>query len=117
MFLNKLQLIGFLGSNPELNTTPGGKKTVTVSVASTEVWKDAEGKRQEHTEWTPVVFWGKDAENVCKRLTKGSALYVEGRKRTREYLDKKGSKQRVVELISENWQDLDRTQGTVESPE
>jgi len=117
MFLNKLQLIGFLGSDPELKTTPNGKKTVTVSVASTEVWKDAEGNRQQHTEWTPVVFWGKDAENVSKRLTKGSALFVEGRKRTREYLDGKGTKQRIVELISENWQHLDRTQGNVESPE
>lgn len=109
MFLNKLQLIGFLGQNPELRFTPTGKATLTVSVATTEVWKDGDGNKQQFTEWTPCVFWGKAAETVAELLKQGSAVFIEGRKRTREYTDGQGQKRRVVECIVDTWQRLDRT--------
>ena len=83
--LSKTQLIGNLGDKPEIRYTPDGKPVATVSLATTETWKDKNtGEKKEATEWHRLVFWGKLAEVVGEYLGKGSQIYVEGRNKTRK---------------------------------
>ena len=87
--LSKTQLIGNLGDKPEIRYTPDGKPVATVSLATTETWKDKNtGEKKEATEWHRLVFWGKLAEVVGEYLGKGSQIYVEGRNKTRKWTDK-----------------------------
>lgn len=104
--LNKLQLIGNLGQAPVLRYFPDGTPTVTLSVGVSDKWKDRNGNEQEHTEWTYVVLRGQMADNAAKYLTKGSKVYVEGPKHTRDYKDKDGVVHYVVELMVTNIQYL-----------
>jgi len=76
--LNKLQIIGNLGGDPEVRTTPAGKKVATFSVATTRKWKDGEGNPKEETQWHKVVAWMKVADLVEKYLKKGSKVYCSG---------------------------------------
>ncbi len=80
--LNKVQLIGYLGKDPELRYTPNGKEVCDISVATTSSWNGSDGQKKEHTEWTTVTCWGQLAVNVSQYLQKGSMVYVEGRKQT-----------------------------------
>jgi len=77
--LNKVMLIGNVGSKPEIRMTPSGSKMAKVSVATNRAWKDAAGHQQEETEWHRLTFWGKLAEIVEQWVKKGGRLYVEGR--------------------------------------
>ena len=79
--VNKVILVGNLGRDAELRYTPGGAAVATLNMATTEVWNDKGGQRQEKTEWHRVVFWGKAAESLTEYLTKGKQVYVEGRLR------------------------------------
>jgi single-strand DNA-binding protein len=100
--LNKVQLIGNLGRDAELKFAPGGDAVVTISVATTEHWKDrATGDAKERTEWHRVVIWGKTAENLAEYLTKGKQVYVEGRIQTRVWTDKDGVERKTVEIRSD----------------
>ncbi len=76
--LNKVQLIGYLGKDPELRYTPNGKEVCDISVATTSSWNGSDGQKKEHTEWTTVTCWGQLAVNVSQYLQKGSMVYVEG---------------------------------------
>jgi single-strand DNA-binding protein len=97
--LNKVQLIGNLGRNPELHHLPDGTPVVTVSIATTETWKDRQtGQRKEATEWHRVVFFRGLAEVVGKYLVKGSTVYVEGSLKTRKYQDRDGEDRYVAEV-------------------
>lgn len=97
--LNKIQLIGNLGRNPELRHLPDGTSVVTVSIATTESWKDRQtGQRKETTEWHRVVFFRGLAEVVGKYLVKGSIVYVEGSLKTRKYQDRDGEDRYVAEV-------------------
>lgn len=80
--LNKVQLIGYLGKDPELRYTPNGKEVCDISVATTSSWNGSDGQKKEHTEWTTVTCWGQLAINVSQYLQRGSMVYVEGRKQT-----------------------------------
>ena len=92
---NLVILIGNLGKNPELRNT--GKTAVTnFSVATSETYKDSDGKQQKRTEWHNVAAFGKLGETVAKYLKKGSKVYVEGRLRTSNY-EKEGVKEYPVE--------------------
>jgi single-strand DNA-binding protein len=94
---NRVILIGNLGRDAELRYTPGGSAVATFSVATTETWKDKSGQKQEKTEWSRVVLWGKAAEAISEYLTKGKQVAVEGKLQTRQY-DKDGQKHYATEI-------------------
>ena len=90
--VNKVILIGNLGSDPEVKYTPTGVAVANVSLATNETWNDKSGERQERTEWHRLVIWRKLAEIVGQYLKKGSKVYVEGRLETRSWDDQGGQK-------------------------
>ena len=90
--VNKVILVGNLGRDAELRYTPGGAAVATLNLATTEVWNDKQGQRQEKTEWHRCVLWGKQAESLQEYLVKGKQIYVEGRLQTRQWDDKDGNK-------------------------
>jgi single-strand DNA-binding protein len=96
--VNKVILVGNLGKDAELRYTPGGAAVATLNMATTEVWNDKSGQRQEKTEWHRVVLWGKQAESLQEYLTKGKQIYVEGRLQTRQWDDKDGNKRYTTEI-------------------
>src|SRR5437660_8822728 len=99
--VNKVILVGNLGRDAELRYTPGGAAVATLNMATTEVWNDKSGQRQEKTEWHRVVLWGKTAESLSEYLTKGKQIYVEGRLQTRQWDDKDGNKRYTTEIRSD----------------
>lgn len=96
--VNKVILIGNLGRDAELRYTPAGAAVATLNLATTEVWNDKAGHRQERTEWHRIVLWGKSAESLNEYLTKGKQIYVEGRLQTRQWDDKDGNKRYTTEV-------------------
>src|SRR5256885_16458405 len=96
--VNKVVRVGNLGRDAELRYTPGGAAVATLNMATTEVWNDKAGQRQEKTEWHRVVLWGKSAESLSEYLTKGKQIYVEGRLQTRQWDDKDGNKRYTTEI-------------------
>ena len=96
--VNKVILVGNLGRDAELRYTPGGAAVATINMATTEVWNDKAGQRQEKTEWHRVVLWGKSAESLAEYLVKGKQIYVEGRLQTRQWDDKDGNKRYTTEI-------------------
>lgn len=98
MSLNKVQLIGNLGSDPEMKYTQSGTPVMNMRLACTEKYTDKDGERKEKTEWVDCVMWGKRAEALCKHLTRGQKVYVEGTYTTREWEDKQGNKRRSTEV-------------------
>lgn len=86
---NRVQLIGNLGSEPELRYTPNGRAIANLSVATNESYTDNSGRQAEHTEWHMVRAWGALAERVAK-LAKGASVVVIGRLRTEKWQDKSG---------------------------
>jgi single-strand DNA-binding protein len=104
--VNKVILIGNLGRDPEVRAFEGGRKVANFSVATSEVYKDKEGNRQERTEWHNVSVWGQQAETAEKYLRKGSKVYLEGKLRTREY-EKDNIKRYSTEIMVDNFTMLD----------
>jgi single-strand DNA-binding protein len=96
--VNKVILVGNLGRDAELRYTPAGAAVSTINMATTEVWNDKVGQRQEKTEWHRVVLWGKQAETLTEYLVKGKQIYVEGRLQTRQWDDKDGNKRYTTEI-------------------
>ena len=96
--VNKVILVGNLGRDAELRYTPGGAAVATINMATTEVWNDKAGQKQEKTEWHRVILWGKSAESLSEYLTKGKQIYVEGRLQTRQWDDKDGNKRYTTEI-------------------
>jgi single-strand DNA-binding protein len=100
--LNKAQIIGNLGRDPEVRYLPSGDAVANISVATTEKWKDkASGEMKEHTEWHRISFFGKQAEIAGQYLKKGSTVYVEGKIQTRKYTDKDGAEKFATEIKGE----------------
>lgn len=104
--LNKVQIIGNLGRDPEVRYTPSGTAVANVSIASVRKWKDKEKQPQEETEWHRVVFYDRLAEIVGEYLKKGAPCYVEGRLKTRKWQDKEGKDQYTTEIVAEQMQML-----------
>jgi single-strand DNA-binding protein len=96
--VNKVILVGNLGRDAELRYTPGGAAVAKFSLATTEVWNDKSGQRQERTEWHNIDLWGKQAESLTEYLVKGKQVYVEGRLQTDEYTDKEGAKRKTTRV-------------------
>jgi single-strand DNA-binding protein len=109
--LNKVQLIGFLGKDPELRHTQGNQPVMSMRVATTEKFPNRDNEWQERTEWHNVVVWGKRAEGLAKFLKKGAMVYVEGRIQTRSYEDKQGQKRYATDIVARNVLPLDRRGG------
>lgn len=106
MSLNKVLIIGNLGKDPEVRFTGTGRAVARFPVATSEVWNDQEGQRQERTEWHNVVVWGKQAETCGQYLSKGRQVFLEGSVRTRQYDDKDGNKRYITEVIAQRVQFL-----------
>ena len=85
--LNRVQLIGYLGRDPESKYTPTGKRVTDFPVAITDRWKDESGETHERTEWVQIEAWGRLAETCHEYLGKGSLVYAEGRLKTDRYED------------------------------
>ncbi len=98
--VNKVILIGNLGADPELKYTPSQRPLCNLRIATTEVYKDKSGQRQEKTEWHRVTVWGDQAENCNKYLSKGRSVYIEGRLQTRSY-DKDGQKHYATDVVAD----------------
>jgi single-strand DNA-binding protein len=96
--VNKVILVGNLGRDAEIRYTPGGAAVSKFSIATTEVWNDKSGQRQERTEWHNIDLWGKQAESLSEYLLKGKQVYVEGRLQTDEYTDKEGIKRKSTRV-------------------
>lgn len=99
--VNKVILVGNLGRDAEVRYTPGGAAVARFSLATTEVWNDKSGQRQERTEWHNIDLWGKQAESLSEYLVKGKQVYVEGRLQTDEYTDKEGQKRKSTKVRCE----------------
>lgn len=98
---NRVNLLGNLGRDPELRYLPNGTPVAVVSLATTEVWKDKEGERQERTEWHRVVFFGPLAKVADEYLVKGSTIDVEGKLRTRKWTDSDKVDRYSTEVIAQ----------------
>jgi single-strand DNA-binding protein len=100
--VNKVILIGNLGKDPEIRTTPQGTSLARFSVATTTAWKDASGAKQERTEWHDIVAWEKLAQICGEYLHKGKMVYVEGSLQTRSWEDQNGQKRYKTEVKANN---------------
>jgi single-strand DNA-binding protein len=96
---NKVQLIGNLGQNPEVKTFDNGKILAKFSMATTDSYNDASGKKIKETQWHNIVVWGNLAKIAEKYLTKGSEVAVEGKLTHRAYDDKNGKKSYSTEVV------------------
>ncbi len=95
---NKVQLIGHVGQQPDVRTTESGRKWARFSLATNEVYRNANGDRVTETQWHHLVAWGKVAETAEKYLPKGKEVAVEGKLVSRSYTDKEGAKKYVTEI-------------------
>ena len=117
MSVNKVILIGNLGKDPEVRYTTNGKAVARFSLATSEVWNDADGNRQERTEWHNIVVWGKQGETCAQYLAKGRQTYIEGSIRNRSYDDKNGQKRYITEIVAQRVRFLGGGGGTRVAPE
>lgn len=105
--LNRVQLIGNLGKDPESKFTPTGKKVAHFSIAVNNRWKGKDGESKEYTEWVNVEAWGRLGEICQQYLKKGSLVFVEGRLKTDKYEDK-GETKYFTKVVALAMQMLDR---------
>ncbi len=106
--VNKVILIGNLGADPEVRYTQNSQAVANFRIATTDVWTDREGNKQERTEWHNIVAWGKLGEICGQYLKKGKQIYVEGRIQTRQWEDKEGGKRYTTEVVANIMQMLGR---------
>lgn len=107
--VNKVILIGNVGIDPEVRTTEGGVKVARVRLATTERMFDrAANETKEHTEWHTITLWRGLADVVDKYVRKGSQIYIEGRLRTREWMDKENNKRYTTEILADTMNLLGR---------
>lgn len=111
MSLNKVMLIGNVGSDPEVRylennpQNPGNNvKVATVRLATTERYRDRNGEQRENTEWHTVVLWRSNADVAEKFVHKGSQIYIEGKLRTRQWTDQTGNKRYTTEVVADTLQ-------------
>ena len=105
--INKVILIGRLGSDPEVRYTPSGVAVANFSVATSEEWKDKDsGEKKERTEWHRIVAWRRLGEICGEYLSKGRQVYVEGRLQTRSWDDRDGNKKYTTEIVASDIQFL-----------
>lgn len=98
--VNKVILVGNVGKNPEIRNTGDGKKVASLSVATSEYWKDKNGERQEKTNWHRVVIFNQGLADIAEKyVKKGSKIYVEGSLQTRKWTDNNGQERYSTEVV------------------
>jgi len=99
--MNKVQLIGNLGANPEIRTFQNGGKVANLRIATSETWKDRQtGERKERTEWHTIAVFNEGLVGIVERyVKKGSKIYVEGKLQTRKWRDASGNEHYITEII------------------
>ena len=98
--LNKVEIIGNLGNDPEFRNLPNGNGVALLSIATSETWKDKQtGEKKEKTEWHRVVIFGKLAEIASQYLRKGSKVFIEGALQTRKWQDQAGVDRYTTEIV------------------
>ena len=100
--MNSVQIVGNLGSDPELRQTSSGTSVCNLSVATTRRYENGDGQWEEKTEWHRIVCWGKTAENCDKYLAKGRRVAIEGRLQTNEWTDNQGRDRETTEIVASN---------------
>jgi single-strand DNA-binding protein len=101
MSLNKVQLIGNVGQNPEIRSFDNGKKVATLSLATSESWKDkVSGEKKVETQWHKIAIFSQGLVNVVESyISKGSKIYIEGQLQHRKYTDKQGVDKYITEVV------------------
>ena len=99
--VNKVILVGNLGADPELRYTGGGSAVTDLRIATSRRFKGKDGGIQEETEWHRVVVWGKQAEMCKEYLAKGRQVYLEGRLKTEQWVDKDGNKRWTTKVVAD----------------
>jgi single-strand DNA-binding protein len=97
---NRIQLIGNLGTSPEVKTLDSGSKVARFSLATSEYYTNKKGEKVTETQWHNVVLWGKLASIATKVLEKGSQVAIDGKINTRNYIDKEGNKKYFTEIVA-----------------
>lgn len=98
--LNRVEIMGNLGLDPEMRYTPGGKSVTTFRVAVNRKWRGGDGQPQESVEWFRVVAWGALGETCNQYLTKGAPVYIDGRLQTRTYEAADGNTRYITEVVA-----------------
>jgi len=106
--LNRVMLIGNVGTEPEMRFTPSGNPVTSFRLATNRFYTGPDGERKQETEWFTIVAWKKQAESCNQFLTKGQRVYVEGRFQTRSWLWQDGQKYSRVEVVANRVLFLDR---------
>lgn len=109
--INKVILVGNLGGDPEIRTLENGVKVAQFNMATSEVYKDKDGNKQDQTEWHRIVAWRHLAEISENYLKKGSKVYVEGKLRSRSWTNKENQTQYTTEIIIDKLLMLDKREG------
>jgi single-strand DNA-binding protein len=115
--INKVILVGNLGNDPEVRYSQSGSTITSISLATSESWKDKNGEMQERTEWHRVKFFGRLAEIAGEYLKKGRQVYIEGSLRTEKYIDKNGVEKYSTDIIANEMQMLGGAGGGGEGSE
>ena len=95
---NRVQLIGHVGNDPEIKTFEGGRKLATITLATNDQYKNAQGEKVEQTEWHRLTAWGATADLIEKLITKGKEIAIDGKLTHRTYDDKNGEKRFITEV-------------------
>ena len=98
--VNKVILVGNLGAAPELKQTAGNRPYCHLRLATSQVFKDSRGQRQEKTDWHRVTVWAETAEHCARFLAKGAPVYVEGRLANRQWQDREGHKRNATDVVA-----------------
>jgi len=106
--LNKVIIIGNVGTDPEMRFTPNGSPVTSFRLATSRTYTSTDGERKQETEWFDVVTWNRLAENCNQFLTKGQRVYVEGRLRTRSWEGQDGQRHQRIEIVANQVLFLDR---------
>jgi len=103
--VNKVTLIGNVGRDPEIRSTQDGREIATITLATSDSWKDkSTGERREKTEWHKVVVFSEGLVNIIKNyVKKGSKLYIEGSLQTRKWVDNAGAERYTTEVVLQNF--------------
>jgi single-strand DNA-binding protein len=110
--VNKVILVGNLGKDPEVRHLEGGASVANFPLATTEIFKDKAGNRQEQTEWHNIVVWRGLADVAEKFLKKGMTIYIEGKLRTRSWDDKEGNKRYTTEVVGDTFTILSKKENS-----
>ncbi len=106
--LNRVMLIGNVGTDPEMRFTPNGNPVTSFRIAISRVYSTQDGEKKQETDWFTVVTWGKQAESCNQFLTKGRKVYVEGSLRSRNWESQDGQKRSRIEIIASRVLFLDK---------